>query len=196
MTFLGTTILEVTEDSKKLLHNIALWWQKDADFVPTNIDYHITLYQAKYALEDENNIIDTYMKYISQDTLPASLKIDWLNSKWNYRGVRLKKDELLENLQDIIVMHSNRYREGRIKSTYMKDRTWYTSKENDMIDIFWYPFVYEAFVPHITLGALNDDTVDVNDCNILQLDSIHIKSLSFVIQKEWDKQIVPLYFLN
>lgn len=192
-TFLGTTILELTENSKKNLHNTAIKWQKMGDFSPTMVDYHITLYQAKYNISDEIKMIDTYQKYIKLDDIPPILEIDWLNTKWEYCGVRLKKSHLLEALQNTVVTYSNPYRWWYIRSTYINNNA-YNIDEQCMIQKFWYPFLYTAFTPHITLGTMQNNQIDTD---ILQhhiwFRDITIKWLSFVIKKEKTKIVIPLF---
>ncbi len=188
--FLWTVVLSFDINANQLFDKIQNDRNKIDGFVESTISYHITIYQAKFATQDKDYII-WELQSIKKDHLPFDMQISGLNKKWNYIGLRFNKSQNIYNLQDGVIKLLNTYRDGRIKSTYINNVEWFSDAEKYMIELYGYPYVYDEFVPHVTLWTM--DNVDEHMAKMYILEwNIYISQMEFVIFCDGNKEIIKL----
>ncbi len=138
-------------------------------------DPHITVYQCKIPAEYLQQVImkveELAKQYTSFKFNPAGLNI-----KNEYVGVGYQKTPEIEDFHKQVIEILNGFRNGLVRSTYIEKRGSYSPQEQNYIDQYGYPYVFECYKPHIALVAL----VDKIETSLIDLNMVSTKSFTSI----------------
>lgn len=120
-----------------------------------NFNPHITLYQARYPVKNQDKIFKRIAIYV-KTSKPFTVTMTGFSEHWGFIFADVEVSPQLRTIHDGVVDSLNELREGEIAST-VKALTDLTKEQKDAVDKYGYIFAKDTFtLPHITLTRLKD----------------------------------------
>ncbi len=158
--FLGTIVFGLPKQMVSVVGSLSKDLESHFETQEQLVEPHITIYQAKFPIQSKESVIQALHKICSQH-VPLMFKYLKPNIKNKFVGIALKKTKLINKLHEDVVQTLNPLRQGALKSVYVERRNEFSVSEQNMIDKRGYPYVFDEYIPHITLCLLAniDDTI-------------------------------------
>jgi 2'-5' RNA ligase len=161
---------------------------------------HITIYQIEIPSSNEKEVINQ-MKKITWESKKIFFQSDTFSIKWNYIAYSFIRSIDIQEFHKKIVESLNPFREWLIKNKYDNLEN-FTKIEKENILNYWYPYVINAYIPHVTIILL-ENKEDINNAinEISFNESFFVDTLAVVISKNdinggSKKDILNLYLNN
>ncbi|MBP7875511.1 DUF1045 domain-containing protein [Candidatus Woesebacteria bacterium] len=125
------------------------------NFVP-----HITLYATEYPSKNLDKMFEA-MNRISKSSSAFTIRSTEVGSHLGYVDIAFECTEELISLHQRIVTQLNPFREGHLRAKYSSpdELKQYSVQEQEYIQEYGYPGVFDSFTPHLTVARFQDEKV-------------------------------------
>jgi 2'-5' RNA ligase len=140
-------------------------------FVLNSVNFipHITLYSPEYPKKNIDKALETVSRIIENSSAFTAYARE-TRSHFGYIDIAFQKTTEWINLHKRIVNELNPLREGHLREKYLDfdELKHYSSQQQEYINNYGYPEVFELFTPHLTLSRFNDEIAAKKSCSFFR----------------------------
>lgn len=145
---------------------------------------HITIHQAEFPEKNEEEVLRLVQKIVEITNRIVFIPIG-ISSKKRYVAVNFKKTPAIAEFQEVLIKNLNPFREGALKDMYRESFRNFEGDEQENIQSWGYPYIFDSYSPHLTLISLEkiEDAPEATKMIHWEQD-FEVRQVEIVVSKE------------